>query len=142
MAVALFKHRIAHLPDAEQWRVESAGTWGYEGMGPASGAVMALKNRGLAIKDHRSRIVTADLIRSFDLILTMESGQKEALKVEFPEVANRVFMISEMIGRKYDITDPMRGPLLEFMETVNELDYIFSVGFDKIVQLARSNVVG
>jgi len=138
MAVALFKHRIAHLPDADQWRVESAGTWGYEGMDPAYGTVMALKNRGLTIQDHRSRIVTLELVRSFDLILTMESGQKEALRVEFPEVASRVYMISEMIGRTYDIADPMRGPLLDFMETVNELDYIFSVGFEKIVQLAQS----
>ena len=109
-------------------------------MGPAYGTIMALKNRGLDIQSHRSRIVTRELIRSFSLILTMESGQKEALKIEFPQDASRIFMISEMIGRVYDISDPIRGSLLDFQETVNDLDYIFSTGFERIIQLAQRQI--
>ena len=137
MAVALFKHRISTREDAVQWRIESAGTWGIEGMGPAYGTIMALKNRGLSIPNHRSRIVTRELIRSFNLILTMESGQKEGLRIEYPEEASRIFMISEMIGRTYNILDPMAGSFWDFQETVNDLDYIFSTGFERIIQLAQ-----
>ena len=137
MAVALFRHQISTRPDADQWRIESAGTWGLDGMGPAYGTIMALKNRGLSIQGHRSRIVTRELIQSFNLILTMESGQKEALKIEFPQFASRIFMVSEMIGRSYDITDPMKGSLLDFYETINDLDYILSSGFERIIQLVQ-----
>ncbi len=137
MAVALFKELISSRPDADQWRIESAGTWGYEGMPPSNGALKALKNRGLVVTNHRSRIVTRELVRAFDLILTMESGQKEALRFEFPEIARRLFLISEMIGQIYDIPDPMGGPLPGYIEIVNELDHLLSTGFDRIVSLAQ-----
>ncbi len=137
MAVALFKHEISTREDAGQWRVESAGTWASEGMGPAYGTIMILKERGLSLPKHRSRIVTEEMIDTFDLVLTMESGQKEALRIEFPEAAKRIFMVSEMIGRLYDIPDPMNGSWWDYHETANDLDYIFSNGMERIVQLAR-----
>ena len=50
-----------------------------------------MSQRGLDIRDHRSRTVTAEMLESSDLILTMETGHKEALQVEFPSLSEPDF---------------------------------------------------
>ena len=88
---------------------------------------------------HRSRRVTGEMMADFDLILTMEAGHKEALLVEFPEIAGRIFMLSEMVGEMRDIADPIGGPLQDYEETAQELDHLLSQGFRRIVSLAEQN---
>lgn len=133
MAMGLLRQKVSELPD---WRVESAGTWAIEGQRPAASTLDVLSRRGITLQ-HRSRVVTLDLLEAFNLILTMEAGHKEALKVEFPRIADRVFLLSEMIGEEYDIKDPVGGPFDEFEKTAQELELIFDKGLDKITQLAR-----
>jgi protein-tyrosine phosphatase len=70
-----------------------------------------MKTMGLDTSGHRSRRVTGEMMADFDLILTMEAGHKEALLVEFPELAGRIYMLSEMVGDRRDIADPIGGPL-------------------------------
>lgn len=134
MAAALFK---ARLKDKPGWRVESAGTWAPEGEPAAARAQLALRGRGLDLGKHRSRTVTPELLEQFDLILTMERGHKEALVAEFPEIASRVYLLSEMLGSWFDVRDPMGGTQAEFEHTLRELDEILAQGQAKIEQLAR-----
>lgn len=135
MAMAIFLNRVQQQD--ESWRVESAGTWAYEGDPASEKVVQVLAGRGLDISNHRSRLVSHDILSDFDLILTMEQGQMEALKVEFPDLAGRVYMLSEMIGMKFDIKDPIGGPLYEFEETANEFERIFDEGDQTIYELLR-----
>ncbi len=93
---------------------------------------------GWDISDHLSQIVSAELLRSFNLILTMEPGHKEALQIEFPEVARRVYLLSEMIGMTFVIIDPVGGEIDEYRVTAREIDRIISDGFDKIANLAKT----
>jgi len=67
----------------------------------------------------------------------MEAGQKEALKVEFPEIAGRIYMVSEMVGEQYDISDPIGEPYEEFEKTAQELELIFEKALDRIQKLAE-----
>jgi protein-tyrosine-phosphatase len=139
MAEALFWQKAAQLPDADAWRVESAGTWALAGALPASRAREVLRARGVELGDRRARSVDRDLLRAFDLILTMERGHKEALRAEFPEIGERVYILSEMVGLGHDIPDPMGGTLIDFQDTARELDQYLTRGFDRITQLARSH---
>jgi len=132
MAMALFREKVKNLD--ENWRIESAGTWAFEGAQVAREVTQVLANRGLEVNDHRSRLVTHELLASFDLILTMEQGQKEALKVEFPDIAGRIVLLSELIGQRFDIKDPMGGPLYEFEETAKEFERLFEQGYEKILE--------
>jgi protein-tyrosine-phosphatase len=134
MAAGLFRKKIG---EASDWRIESAGTWGVEGEPAAGKSRVVLGQRGIDISQHRSRTVTRELLNSFNLILTMEAGHAEALRAEFPEIARRVFLITEMIGKGYNIQDPVGGPLEEFEMTARELEQIFDQGFGKISELAR-----
>ena len=103
------------------WRVESAGTWAREGELAIDSAREVLQRKGLDIRNHRSRSVNRDLLAKFNLILTMEKNQKEALQVEFPEFANRIYLLSEMVGGNNDIPDPIGGTLADYQETADDL---------------------
>ena len=67
----------------------------------------------------------------------MEDGHKEAISVEFPEIAHREYLISEMEDEIYNIHDPIGGTIDEFELTAQEFDGIFDRGFNKIEALAR-----
>jgi len=134
MAMAILRSKVgAEQPD---WRIESAGTWALEGASPNQKILQALAERGLELQGHRARMVTRELLQSFNLILTMEEGQKEALQIEFPELAHRVYLLSEMIGLTFNIADPVGGDLQDYRVTADEIEQIITDGFETISQLA------
>ncbi len=135
MAMAIFQEKVADEKDV--WQVESAGTWALVGEPAANKSRLVMDERGFDLVMHRSRAVSKELLGSFDLILTMEIGHKEALQIEFPEVAERIYVLSEMVDMKYDINDPIGRSVEDFRETADELDYILTKGYEKIVSLAR-----
>lgn len=138
MAAALFQERLKQeRTDWQDWLIESAGTWAREGEGAASNSKLVMEQRGLDISDHRARTVTPSMLRLYDLILTMEPGQKEALQVEFPMVAKRVFMLSEMEGSMTPISDPYGGPLEGYQKTAEKLEQIFANGMQRIYALVE-----
>jgi len=69
----------------------------------------------------------------------MESWQKELLKDRYAEIADRVFMLSEMTGEIQDIADPVAGGLPDYVATVNELERYLSGGIDRMSQIAFKN---
>ena len=139
MAMALLRRRLADAGVSGDWRVESAGTWAREGAPAAAGAQHDLAARGLDLSAHRSRAVSAELLREFDLILTMTRSQQEALQVEFKDVRDRVHLLAAMAGASYDVPDPIGGPLSAFRASAREIDTLIAHGFDKIVKLATAN---
>jgi protein-tyrosine-phosphatase len=138
MAAALFKSKLEKEGELGGWWVESAGTWAREGFPAAEKSQSLLAGRGLSLENHQSRSVTKEMLRSFELILTMERGQKEALRVEFPELADRIFLLTEMVGEKSDIKDPIGGPPEEYEKTIQDLEVIFEKGYSKIIMLAKA----
>jgi len=80
--------------------------------------------------------VDLEMIASYQLILVMERGHKEALRIEFPEMAGQIFLVSEMINKKFDIVDPVGGPLTEYQATAREINMIIEQGFEMICQLS------
>jgi len=134
------KEKLAKLDDlpgdpAEDWRIESAGTWGLDGRDMAEGVRQVLLEMGIKPGTHSARTVNAEMLSAFDLILTMERGQEEALKIEFSDSAGRVYMLSEMVQERFDIRDPMGGPIEEFRGTARIIETILSQGFDRIKHL-------
>jgi protein-tyrosine phosphatase len=122
----------------EPWLIGSAGTWTINGEQAAAKTMQVLNQRGIDISGHRSRQINEDILNRFQLVLTMEQGHKEALRIEFPKVRQRIFLISEMIGQKYEIDDPMGRSLLEFSETADEITSILENGMGKIKELAQT----
>jgi protein-tyrosine-phosphatase len=67
----------------------------------------------------------------------MEKGHKEALQVEFPELAPRIFLLTEMIDDCQDIKDPIGGSMADYLQTVQELEDLINQGYEKICKLAK-----
>jgi len=137
MAVALFCHYLDQTQTADLWRLESAGTWAREGEPAMEKVQKVLTERGLNADGHLSRSVSGELLELFNLILTFEAGHKEALQVEFFEIRDRVYLLSEMIGHVYDVRDPVGGPLSGFRYTASEINSLIVEGFEKILLLAQ-----
>jgi protein-tyrosine-phosphatase len=133
MAMGLWQNKVKSDP---HWQVESAGTWSIKGVPAAENSIIVSARRGIDLRGHRSRGISREMLVHFNLILVMESGQKEALSVEFPDMRSKVFLISEMVGEQYDIKDPMGEPLEDFEATAEEFEQIFNQGYARIVQLA------
>ena len=138
MAAALFLHRLKQeVPNWQQWRVGSAGTWAVDGEPASRNSQEVVSRRGLDISQHRSRMVTAELLESYDLILTMEPGHKEALQIEFPAAASRVFMLSEMAGQAAPVDDPYGQPVEEYEKTAQRIEQLLAAGMQRIRSLVE-----
>ncbi len=139
MAEAILKRLVAERPDADTWQIESAGTWARQGAPPALLSQLVVQGMGINISNHLSQPVSAELIQRFDLILAMERQQKEGLKLNFPEHAERIYMLSEMVGRIEDVPDPIMGEMVDYQAAAKMMERFISAGMDKIVQLASRN---
>jgi protein-tyrosine-phosphatase len=145
MAEALFRARLKdQRADYQSWRVESAGTWTTDGAPASKRSVQVMGAYGLDINGHRARTVTSAMLESFDLILTMEPGHKEALCVEFPSIAQRVFLLSEMHGATIPVEDPYGGSLEEYQKAAERISAHLEQGMPRILAMvdARHTDVG
>lgn len=87
--------------------ITSAGLVGLEGhdMEPTAREVAA--SNGLECGPHRARKLTSEQCRDHDLILVMESRQKDRLSQRYPEASGKVFLLTQWNG-KHDIPDPYK----------------------------------
>jgi protein-tyrosine phosphatase len=137
IAMTFMQDKVKSLALQDEWRIESAGTWTEDGLPLLEGAQMVMREKGFDLTTYRSRLLTGKLLRSFQLILTMESGHKEALQAEFPNIAKRVYLLSEMSGIKADIHYPAGKSLREFRAVTREIESFVTKGFNRISELAQ-----
>ena len=139
MAVALLRARLKkERPDWQEWRVDSAGTWAQDGSPAVRYAREAMAARGLDLSRHIARTVTHEMLDQFNLILVMETNHKEALDTEFPDLADRVFLLSEMSGKRVSIKDPIGGEPPEYVQCAGEIETWIENGWTNILKLSQS----
>lgn len=135
LAEACFKQQLARHVESGKWEVLSAGTWTEDGLHPMLNAIEDAKRLNLDIQNHRSRVVTKELVERSNLILVMEHGQKEALGQEFPTHRKKILLLSEVASDiPYDIPDPVVDPSVG--DVAEEICKLIEDGFKKILGLA------
>lgn len=135
IAAACFKDELIRRKLGENWSVLSAGTWTTDGLPAMPEAIQRAKQVGLDLKEHRSKAISGEMLQEADLVLVMESGQKEALQVEFPFYREKILLLSEAAeGIPYNIPDPVENP--SNVEVASEICKLVRTGFDKIYALA------
>jgi protein-tyrosine phosphatase len=135
MAMALLQEQVKD--EKENWRIESAGIWAQSGNPAAVYTQLVLQNRGIQLKSHKSQPINRELVNQFNLVLTMEVGQKEALRAAFPDRAHWVYLITELDGGRFDVVDPIGGPLADYEDTARELEDILDNQLDLIRRLSE-----
>lgn len=138
VAAALLQKELQNGASTQAWQVESAGVWASPGKPAHQEMRRAALEVGLDLGAHRAHpIETLQPLTNFDLILTMEQSQKEAIQIEFPQVSKRVYLLSEMAGIAYDIADPIGGAPEDFRLTVREIARLVKFGLPRIRKLTE-----
>ena len=101
----------------EDWTTASAGTWASPGRKAHPHTLTLLKETEIDLSGHRSQEVTGEILAAADLVLTMEAGQAEALRTEFPDQRSKIHLLSELAGIQRDIPDPVGGTVEDFRQT-------------------------
>jgi protein-tyrosine-phosphatase len=133
----LFRRHLEKLgKDLSHWQIASAGTWTSAGLPAMPKAIEAGASLGLDLTKHRSTPVEEVDLTSFDLVVIMEQGQREALLFEVPTLGTRARLLSELgTGLAYDVADPVGGPLSGYLDAANEIDRLLSIATPQIVEM-------
>ena len=135
MAMGLLREKLRKERLEGEYRVHSAGVWGLESQPASAYSREMMEERGIDISGHRSHDLTSEDVEEADLILTMERGQAEAIRLEFPQHAHKVHLLSEMAGRHHDIRDPYGGPLYEYRQCAAEIERLVEAGYPRMMEL-------
>ena len=137
LAAALMKQVLAEAYGASHsWVVGSAGTWAQPGQPVVPTLPGVARRFGVDLSDHRAARVSRQLLCNYDLILAMQSSQKEALQAEFPALADSIYLFSNVVERgSYDIPDLHRTEE-EAMEVATDLNELIRRGRERICVLA------
>ncbi len=143
LAEHLLRRRLAADPLTATWRIESAGAWAVADLPALPAACAAGAELGVDLSDHRARR-TEDLnLQNYDLILTMERGQRNALRVENPAIAERIVTMSEATtGYDYDIADPPGHTPTAIRNTALDLNDLLTRGTLRLVRAISSGLGG
>jgi len=123
MAEALFRHAVR---GRGEFRVLSAGLGAADGQPPTQHSVMAMRELGMDISAHRSRMLTTDLVRSADLILGMTHGHVDTIALLYPPAAEKAFLLREfdetLEPYEKDIADPIGCPYEIYVESRDQIE--------------------
>lgn len=112
------KHAKDHGIDLE---VSSAGLSAVDGIPPTYETVFVMGDRGVNVSEHRTRLLTDDMVRDAGLILTMEQLQRDEIIRRVPEAASKTYLLKKFgIDEKattfqdWDVPDPIGRPIKDY----------------------------
>jgi glycine hydroxymethyltransferase len=118
MAEALFREMVAGRPD---FKVGSAGVGALPGQEASRHTAEILRERGIDMSRFRSRPLTLDVMKNATHIFAMARHHLEAIEMDFPEAAEKAYLVSEFCGdddlRDSDVSDPIGMGRAAYEET-------------------------
>jgi glycine hydroxymethyltransferase len=123
MAEGLFRRVAGGRGD---FRALSAGLGAVNGQPPTPHAVAAMRELGLDISGHRSRMLTADLARQADYIFGMTHSHVDTIALLYPPAAEKTFLLREfdetLEPYEKDISDPIGSPYQVYVDCRDQIE--------------------
>jgi protein-tyrosine-phosphatase len=138
MAEAMLRCRIERATVACTIVVGSAGLHAPSNQPASVFAQQVMRERGLDIADHRSRLLAQTDVDAADLVLTMTRQHTRAVKACFVRTENKVFQLSAMAGKDNDVEDPYGYPIEDYRSTAGEIDALLEAGLSSILATISS----
>jgi protein-tyrosine phosphatase len=136
MAEGLLRKRLADRGLDARHKVASTGTWAVEGRPASEHAITVMAERGIDITDHIAQTITAEEVAAADLILVMSREHKQIIHNTWPQYDWKVHRLSEIAGKRKDVSDPYGGPIKEYRACVNVIEDYVDRGLERILELA------
>jgi protein-tyrosine phosphatase len=133
MGEALLREKLAQRGYSAQWQVASAGVLALPGIPASEFSVLEMADRGLDISNHRSQIVTPQLMKNSQLIFVMTHHHQDALNFQYPEHKHKVKLFAELRGIKFDIDDPFGEPRDGYAECARNLSGLVEIGEKRLL---------
>ena len=113
-----------HLGAHAKWQVSSAGLFTGNGMAASLPAIEVLREQGIDLTPHRSRVVTKDIIDAATLIVVMTTVHVTELKRRFPEAQDRIYLLKSFdpVCGGGDIPDPLGGTVAHYRTIREEIE--------------------
>ena len=127
LAAAVLARELTSLGIA----VRSGGFLGFNWPVPAE-AVAAAERLGVDLSEHRSRLVTVELVRAADLIVAMEITQQRLVCDRFGRLPTDVLILGDL--------DPAPVETRTIRDPVNEPREVFDQVYERIVRCVRELV--
>lgn len=140
LAEGLLKSLLDEKGILSSWNVESAGTWASDGLPALPFAVKVGEELGVDISEHRSRMINLQILKNSNVVFTMEERHKEALKFEFNEYKNKIYLLNELVGKYQDIRDPVADGYQGYEQVGYQIQAILVEGFGELIRLASSEM--
>ena len=123
MAEALFRDLVKDRADYE---VSSAGIAAAPGMPASKHTTAILKEKGLHRDDFSSRMLDEKMLKAATHVFAMSGHHIAAIEDEFPEHAEKVYLVSEFAQdddiRSKDVSDPFGAGRAAYEETLADLE--------------------
>ncbi len=123
MAEGLFRHAVKGRGD---FRVLSAGLGAMDGQSPTHHSVQAMREIDIDISHQRSRVLTAELVRSADYIFGMTHSHVDTVTLLYPQMAEKTFLLREfdetLEPYEKDISDPIGSPYQVYVECRDQIE--------------------
>ena len=122
----------------DQVTVSSAGTGAWDGAPVSEGAYLVGLEHGLDLSGHRARLLTRELVRGADLILTM-SGHHLARVAELGG-EDKVHLLGAYAGRdagRTEVSDPFGSDLASYRSTFAELQELIGAVVSRVAGTVR-----
>lgn len=104
MAEYLMKQKLGENSD---WEISSAGLFASTGVPASLKALNVLRQRGIEMRAHRSRMLTLDMVKEADIIVVMTELQFAQLTAMYPFAENKTFVLGQFAEGEIDINDPI-----------------------------------
>jgi protein-tyrosine-phosphatase len=137
MAEALLREALASR-GTEQVTVSSAGTGAWDGAPVSEGAYLVGLEHGLDLSSHRAQLLTRELVKSADLILTMSAHHRARVAELGGE--DKVHVLGEYAGRdesRSEVSDPFGADLASYRQTFDELQELIGEAVGRVAGKVR-----
>jgi protein-tyrosine-phosphatase len=131
----------ARVPEALRGRVvfASAGTAVFDGMGAAQNAIKVLAEIGIELSDHRTRLLTPEMVDEADVVFAMTEEHRAEVFDLVPGSAGKVIVLGELdcSRRSFDIEDPMGGGEDAYRRARDEIAGLIPRLFQYLIEIFR-----
>ncbi|MGH7992315.1 MAG: ribose 5-phosphate isomerase B, partial [Limisphaerales bacterium] len=109
-----------------EFRTLSAGLGAMNDQPPTPHSVQAMRELGADISAHRSRALTAELVREADYIFGMTHSHVDTIVLLYPQAADKTFLLREfdetLEDFEKDISDPIGGSYEVYEHCRNQIE--------------------